>query len=169
MAEREAALAEQSLGFRAGDARAEDGFAGDLVEALQLVEPAQVQRDDGAEAAAVGSMPPTTLVPPPNGTTAICRCVQYRSTAATSSSEPGSQHGIGCVLGFGCLAPQQIQRGLAASAQQSGAVVVGEVRAADDGGQGSAVRRGQCRRAKPHVLETHRGHGGLGHAERLPQ
>ena len=49
MAEREAALAEQPLGLRAGDARAEDGFTGDLVEAHAAVEPAQVQRDDGAE------------------------------------------------------------------------------------------------------------------------
>ena len=52
VAEGEAALAEQALGLRAGEAGAQFGFAGDLVEPVQGVEAAQVQGDDGVEVAA---------------------------------------------------------------------------------------------------------------------
>ena len=43
----------------------------------------------------MGSRPPTTLVPPPNGTTAMLRCAQYRRISAISSSSPGSSTASG--------------------------------------------------------------------------
>ena len=44
MPEREAAFAEQAFSVGSGDARAELGFSGHLVEGVQLVEPAQIER-----------------------------------------------------------------------------------------------------------------------------
>ena len=98
----------------------------------QLVEPAQVQRDDGVESAAVGVEaadhagaaaerhhrdPPLRAVP------------QHLGDLVLGAR---SQDRVGRVLRFSVLAAQQVQGGLAAGAQQSRAVVVGAVRFADD-------------------------------------
>ena len=58
----------------------------------------------------------------------------------------GQQHRVGRVLDSGVLAAQQVERGLAAGAQQPGAVVGAAVLGADDGGQRVAVGGRQCRR-----------------------
>lgn len=169
MAEREAVLAEQSLGLGAGDARAEDGFTGDVVDAHQLVEPAQIQGDDGAESAAVGIEAADHAGAPTerHHRDPLLRAVpQHLGDLVVGA---GSQDRVGCVLWFSVLAPQQIQRGLAAGAQQPGTVTVDAVRLADDGGEGGAVRRGQGRGPQSHVLECHRRDVGGGHAERLAQ
>src|SRR5208283_3545494 len=54
MPEREAVFAEQTFGVRSGDAGAEHGLAGHLVEGYELVEAAQIKRHHGAELTAGG-------------------------------------------------------------------------------------------------------------------
>ena len=144
MAQREAVLAEQSLGVRSGDAGAEFGLAGDLVEPVQFVEPAQVQRDDGAELAA-------DRVEPADHAGAAAerhdRDAVVRSSrpgpAAISSSVPGSSTASGASW-LSSLAPQQIRAWTCRRRATAGRGRRLDVVGADDGGQPVAVDR-RCR------------------------
>ena len=60
-----------------------------------------------------GSTPPTTLVPPPNGTTATPSRAQASSRAATAPRRAGIDHGVGRVLERPAAQPDQIGIALA--------------------------------------------------------
>ena len=132
MAEGEAALAEQPFGVRSGEPGAELGFAGHLVERVQFVQPAQVQRDHGLEVAAdrIQAADHAGAAAERDDRDAVVRAVpQDRGDLVFVA---GQQHRVGRVLDAGVLAAQQVQRGLAACAQQPGAVVDAAVLGADD-------------------------------------
>ncbi|CKO21422.1 Uncharacterised protein [Mycobacterium tuberculosis] len=61
-------FAEQTFGFRPGDTGLQFGLAGHLIDPVQR----RISREITArKSLRTGSSPPTTLVPPPNGTTAM--------------------------------------------------------------------------------------------------
>ena len=68
-----------------------------------------------------GSSPPTTLVPPPNGTTAMLRCPHNAQDRGDLVFVGGQQHGVRRVLDSAISSPQQVERGLAARTEQPGA------------------------------------------------
>ena len=139
MTEREPALAEQPLGVRPGDARAEHGLAGHLVERVQLVEPTQIQRDHGVESVRDrGRARRPRWCPRRTGPR---RCRARSSTAGPRRSAP-RRPGISTASGASCspvLAPEQVQCRLAARAQQPRAVVDQDRIGSDDRGQRVAV------------------------------
>ncbi len=110
-------LAEQTLGIGAGDAGAELGLAGYLVEAVELIEAAQVERHDGLEVAAQRVEAADHAGP------AAERHDRDAALGAVGEDRgdlvviAGQQNRVGCVLNAGVLAPQQIQGGLAACAK----------------------------------------------------
>ena len=71
----------------------------------------------------------------------------------------GQQHRVGRILRAGVLAPQQVQRGLAAGTQQPIVVVDAAVVRADDGGQRLAVVVRQLRRTQPDLIGFEFGFG----------
>ena len=94
--QREAAFAEQAFGIRAGDAGAEFGDAGHLVERMQLVEAAQIQRDHRAELAAGGIEPADdagAAAERDDGDAVLGAVAQDRGDRASSS--PGSSTASG--------------------------------------------------------------------------
>ena len=146
VAEREAAFAEQAFGLRPGDAGAQFGLAGDLVERVQLVEAPQVQRYHGLELAAHGIEPADhagAAAERDDGDAALRAEAQDLGDLVFVA---GQQHRVGRVLDTGILASQQVKGGLAAGTQQPGAVVDDAVLGADDRGEGVAVGRRQRRR-----------------------
>ena len=116
-----------------------------------------------------GSSPPTTLVPPPNGTTAMLRCPQQPQDRGNLVFVAGQQHRIRRVLDSGILASQQVKRGLAACAQQPGTVVDAAVLGPDDLGQRVAVGGRQRGRPQPDLVRLQLGNGRVPDAERLFQ
>lgn len=64
-------FAEQTFGFRPGDTGLQFGLAGHLIDPVQPVEAPHIQEITARKSLRTGSSPPTTLVPPPNGTTAM--------------------------------------------------------------------------------------------------
>jgi hypothetical protein len=127
--------AEHFLGHRPRDTGAEHRFAGDLVEVQQLVEASQIQRYRCGELAPdrVESADHTGAATERDDGDAVLRAVLQGCGDLVVGS--GQQHGIRSILLTGVLAPQQVQRRLAAGAQQAVPVVEAAVVRAHDGGQ----------------------------------
>ena len=166
VAKGEAALAEEAFGLGAGDPGAEFGLAGDLVNPVQGVEAAQIQRNDGLE-----PVPDRIQSADHTGTTTerhhrypVPRAVVQNGCHLVLAA--GQHHSIGCVL-LNLFALQQVQRGLAACVQKPVAVSGAQIFVADDGCQGDVVIGGQCTRGQVHVVDTGCGDFGGGHPEGL--
>ena len=139
VAEGVAALAKETFGLRSGQSRAQLGFPGHLVEGVQLVQPPQIQRHHGLEVAAnrIKAADHAGAAAERDDRDAVVRAVsQDRGDLFFAA---GQQHRVGCVLHAGILAAQQVQRGLAASTHQPGAVVDAAVLGADDRRQPLAI------------------------------
>ena len=152
MPEREAVFAEQAFGVRPGDPGPENGLAGHLVEGDQPVEAAQIKRHHGAELAADRIEPADhagAAAERDHGDAVLGAVAQDRGDGVVVA---GQQHGVGRVLDAGVLAPQQVEGGLAAGAQQPIAVGGAAVLGADDPGQRVLIRLGQRRRAQLHLV-----------------
>ena len=136
-----AALAEQAFGVRPGQAGAQLGLPGDLVERVKLVQPPQVQRHHGLEVAAdrIEAADHAGAAAERDDRNAVVRAEpQDRGYLLVTA---GQEHRVGRVLHTGVLAAQQVQRRLAAGAQQPGTVVDAAVIGADDRRQPLAVGR----------------------------
>ncbi len=151
MPEREAAGTEQFLGARAGDPGAEFGLAGHLVETVQGIEAAQIQRDDGGEITAF-------RVQAAHHAGAATERDDRDPAFAADPQDLGhivligrEQHGVRCVLNAGILAAQQIQRRLTAGPQQPARIVDPAERRSDRALQCVPVGVGQRGRTDPDV------------------
>ena len=146
VAQREAAFAEQAFGLGPGQAGTQFRLPGHLVEGMQCVESAQVQRDDGLEVTArrVQAADHTGAAAERDDRDAVVGAEpEHRGDLVLTAR---NQHRVGRVLDAEVPAPQQVQCGFAACPQQPGVVVDGDVLRADDRGQPVAVGRRQGRR-----------------------
>ena len=167
MAEREAALAEQTLGVGPRHPGVQFCFPRHLVEPPQLIQPAQVQRHHRLES------PARRVEPADHGGAAAER----HHGDAVVGTEPqhlgdlvvatGQQYRVGSVLDAEIAAAQQVQRRLAAGAQQPVVVGDGDVGVTEDRGEAVPVGSRQRRRSQTHFLEARRSHVGGFEAERL--
>jgi len=168
VAEGEAAFAEQPFGIRAGDPGAEFGLARHLVEPVQRVEAAQIQRHHGGEVAADRVQPAHDAGPPAER--------HHRDALRAAVLEDrrdlllvgGQQYRVGCVLNSAIAPTQQVEGGLAARVQQPAEVVGHTIGLPDDAGQRGAIGVRQGRRAKAHLFSEER-RAWLRDAERLFQ
>ena len=167
MAEREAAVAEQPFGIRPGQSGAQLGFAGHLVEPVQLVQSTQVQRDHGLEVAAdrVKAADHAGAPSERDDRNAVLRAISENRGHIFFIA--GQQHRVGRILYAGVLAAQQIQRGLTARTQQPGSVVDAAVRGPHDLRQPLAIGARQRRRPQPDLLGFEVGSARVVDAERL--
>ncbi len=109
-----------------------------------------------AKPSRTGSTPPTTLVPPPKGTTATRSRAHASSTASTSSADPGCATASGALEGVSRAEPDQI--GVAAPGRMLHArgAIVAQAAVAEDGPKRGVGTRGQRGIPHPHLLERHR-------------
>ena len=137
--ERETEFAEQAFGLRARDARAQFGLAGDLVERVQLVQPAQVERYHGLELAAQrieSTHDAGAAAERDDGDAAL---PAHAEDLGHVFFVGGQEHRVRCVLDSGIPSAQQVERGLAACTEQPCVVVDAAVFGADDLGERVAV------------------------------
>ena len=144
--------AKQFFGPRSGDAGTELRLAGHLVEIQQLVEASQVQRHRCGEVAAdrIESADHTGAAAERDDGDAVLRAIPQDLGHLVVGA--GQQNRIGSILKAGVLAAQQVQRGLAAGAQQAISVIDAEMIRAHDRGQRLAVVRRQLGRPQPHLV-----------------
>ena len=170
VAEREAALAEQSLGLRAGDAGAQFGLPGHLVERVQFVEAAQVQRHHGLEVAA------DRVEPADHAGAAAERDDRDAAVARrTAGSRPPRLRLPGSSTASGASwTPESLRRSRsrvdlppARSSRPWSSTVT--VRGADDRAQAVAIGSRQGRRPQPHLVGAGLLGAGPVDAERLAE
>ncbi len=135
VAEFPAALGEQFLGGRAGEAGAEDGLAGGLVQVEQPVEAAQVERDDGSEAAALGVEAADDAGAAAERDDGDAVFGAHREDGGDLLLAAGQHDRVGRVLRLAAAAAQQVGGGLAAGAREAVGVGGADVGLADGRGE----------------------------------
>jgi hypothetical protein len=160
--EGEAAFTEEPFRGRTGQTGADFGLPGDLVEVVQVVEPAQIQRDHGGELAADGVQSADnagSAAERDDGDAVLGAVGEQRGDLVLVR---GQQDRVRCVLTVDLVAAQQIQGRLAARMKKPRAVVGEAVLRTDDLRQAVEIGSRQSRRLYRHLVE-----GGLGARRRV--
>ena len=109
-----------------------------------------------AKPSLTGSTPPTTLVPPPNGTTAIRASAQAASTASNLPVGGGLDDQIRCARGVARAQPHEVGVALAGGVLDPRQAVVAHVIGSHRARQALARARRQARLGEPDGLERDR-------------